>query len=491
VRRRRRDGILTFSLSFLDAVSCGFGAIVLLLVLTKIGEPSALEQARLDLDGLIVRLERELAELKGETAVLERQLVSRREQLSEERQRIARLRGDLESIRGEYAATRQLSEVQEIIEGRLLAAQQELSEEMRRLQERQRYRRPRADAEVGGIPVDSEYIVFIVDTSGSMFNYAWPEVNRKMDQVLDAYPAVKGLQVINDMGQFMFTQYAGKWIPDTPARRRAILERLRTWNAFSNSSPVEGITAAIRTFAASDKQISLYVFGDEFSGVSIDQVVRTVDRINRPNADGDRPVRVHAIGFPTVFKVAGAGEHTGVRFATLMRILCRRNGGTFVGLSSLLSSCAASASGPVHAFHRLELRDQLAEGEVELHAVRDGGPVGADPDAHAPLLREQHLVLGPGHDPDRIPLAERRRDRLAVHHLRHRLHIPLAGHHGENGLVPEITHQQSDPVDEGQRIIDLPAGDRDLLALPVLGVNHPTVGVIDLPQAVLGLLLFL
>ncbi len=31
---------------------------------------------------------------------------------------------------------------------------------------------------------------------------------------------------------------------------------------------------------------------------------------------------------------AGAGERTGIRFATLMRILCRRNDGTFVALNS-------------------------------------------------------------------------------------------------------------------------------------------------------------
>jgi hypothetical protein len=333
--RKDRDGIFSFSLSFLDAISCGFGAIVLLLVLTKIGEPVALEQARQDLDGLIVRLEEELHRIKGETDVLERSLVGRREQLSIERDRIARLRGDLEEIRGEFAATEELSEVQEIVEGRLLAAQQELTDEMRRLQARQKYRRPRADAAVGGIPVDSEYIIFVIDTSGSMFNYAWPEMIRKMGQVLDAYPKVKGLQVMNDMGQFLYSQYAGKWIPDTPARRRAILQRLGSWNAFSNSSPVEGITAAIRTFAAPDKRISIYVLGDEFSGSSIDQVVRTIDRINQPGPAGDRPVRIHAIGFPTVFSVASAGEHTGVRFATLMRILCRRNGGTFVGLNSL------------------------------------------------------------------------------------------------------------------------------------------------------------
>jgi hypothetical protein len=58
-----------------------------------------------------------------------------------------------------------------------------------------------------------------------------------------------------------------------------------------------------------------------------------VDRLNI-GSDGERRVRIHAIGFPTVFSVAGAGEHTGVRFATLMRILCRRNDGTFVGLNS-------------------------------------------------------------------------------------------------------------------------------------------------------------
>jgi hypothetical protein len=104
---------------------------------------------------------------------------------------------------------------------------------------------------------------------------------------------------------------------------------------FSNSSPVEGIERAIRVFAAPDKRISIFVFGDEFTGPSIDDVVRTVDRLNAPDGRGDRPVRIHAVGFPTVFTVAGAGETTGIRFSTLMRILCRRNGGTFVGLSSI------------------------------------------------------------------------------------------------------------------------------------------------------------
>lgn len=331
--RRQRD-FVGFSLSFLDVICCGFGAIILLLVLTKIGEPRALEDLRRELEGLVAKLQEELYEIRGETNVLERELKTKVEQLSTEREAIARLRGDLSEIQGEFAATEQLSEVNDALEGRLLAAQQELTEEMQRLLGRS-YRRRESDATIGGIPVDSEYIIFIIDTSGSMHNYAWNLVVQKMQEVLDVYPTVKGIQVMNDMGQYMFRQYSGKWIPDTSGRRRVILNRLRSWAPFSNSSPVEGITRAIRTFAAPDKKISLYVFGDEFTGDSIDDVLDTVDRINERDREGNRLVRIHGIGFPVMFSRIGFQENTGVRFATLMRLLCRENGGAFVGLSSM------------------------------------------------------------------------------------------------------------------------------------------------------------
>jgi hypothetical protein len=298
------------------------------------GEPAALEQAQRDLSVLLARLEEELAVIRGETTVLSRDLRGREQQLSEETLKVARLQGDLSRVQGQFAASRELSQVQDIVAGRLLAAQQELSEEMKRLQaqQQQAYRRP-VDAPVGGIPVDSEYIVFVIDTSGSMQRFAWPALRRKMDEVLDAHPRVRGLQIMNDMGNYMFSHYAGKWIPDTPARRQAIRERLASWNAFSNSSPVEGIEAAIRTFWAADRNVSIYVMGDEFTGDSIDAVLEKVDRLNRRDASGRRKVRIHAIGFPTLFSQSQFPENTGVRFATLMRLLCERNGGAFVGLN--------------------------------------------------------------------------------------------------------------------------------------------------------------
>jgi hypothetical protein len=329
--KKRRRNIEIFSLSFLDCICCAFGAVILLFVLSKFAEPIIIEDLREDLESVIERLEEELYEIRGETVILNRELTAKKEQLSEEKQRLARLQGDLSEIKGQFAASKSNAQVQNIIEGKLAKAMQELTEEAKRLLKNQ----PRKiQSTVGGIPVDSEYIIFIIDTSGSMQRNAWSLVQKKMRETLDIYPKVKGIQVMNDMGDYMFSQYRGKWIPDTPARRRAILSRLSTWQAFSNSSPVEGITAAIRTFYDPDKKISLYVFGDEFSGSGIQPVVESVDRINRATKDGSRRVRIHAVGFPVVMDKTNRRGNTGERFATLMRILCQKNGGTFVGLNS-------------------------------------------------------------------------------------------------------------------------------------------------------------
>ena len=131
----------------------------------------------------------------------------------------------------------------------------------------------------------------------------------------------------------MFSSYRGQWIPDTPARRKAIIQRFASWNPYSNSSPVEGIVHAIRTFYEPGRKISLYVLGDEFTGNSIEQVIDVVDKINREGAEGERLVRIHAVGFPTQFANPAQYQITGIRFATLMRDLSWKNNGTFVGLN--------------------------------------------------------------------------------------------------------------------------------------------------------------
>jgi hypothetical protein len=325
-RRLKRRETEIFSISFLDCITCGLGSVVLLLVLSNMRSPS-IEQSEEDMQQQLLKLQDELIDIQGQSDILNRDLKAKQIQLSDEKKRIARLQGDLSDIRGKYHASKQEADVANQLEGRLASAQQSLTEEMKRLLG-QGFRRKKDDA-IGGIPVDSEYIIFCIDTSGSMFNYAWPMMLKKVEETLNAYPKVKGFQVMNDEGVYMFTGYKGKWIPDTPTQRRTVIERLRTWNAFSNSSPIEGIVEAIRTYHDKDKKISVYVFGDEFTGSSIDSVVKGVDIINRADETGERRVRIHAIGFPVR---PDAPQYTSIRFATLMRILCQRNGGTFVGL---------------------------------------------------------------------------------------------------------------------------------------------------------------
>jgi hypothetical protein len=191
------------------------------------------------------------------------------------------------------------------------------------------------DKAIGGIPVDSEYIIFVIDTSGSMFNNpSWNKMLGVIEDTLNVYPGVKGIQVMNDMGDYMFDSYRGEWIPDTPGRRNQIISTLRNWNPYSNSSPVEGVTRAINTFYETDKKISVYVLGDDFQpGGSIQEVLRTIDRINVEDANGDRLVRIHGIGFPTIFAGPARFRQSVYRYSTLMREMTQRNGGTFVGLN--------------------------------------------------------------------------------------------------------------------------------------------------------------
>ena len=326
---RRRRNIDAFSLSFLDCICCGFGAIILLLVLSKIYEPVIIEKTQDDLESLIALLQQELFDIRGETAVINRDLEDVKVQTSSSKLKLARLQGDLNTVRGQYAATIQESE-STIDEGALRITKQRLTEEMRKLAP---YFRRASDDAVAGIPADSEYVIFIVDTSGSMQQFNWNRAIDKLTETLDVYPQVKGIQIMNDNGSYMFQQYRGKWIPDTPGRREAIVNTMRNWRPFSDSNPVDGIIYAISTFWAPDKKISIYVFGDEFSGGSVENVVRQVESVNRADASGKRLVRIHAVGFPFFFEPGRQIADTSRRFAQLMRILCDRNGGTFVALS--------------------------------------------------------------------------------------------------------------------------------------------------------------
>jgi hypothetical protein len=331
----KRREFEVFTLSFLDCICCGFGAIILLLVLTDVGQPIVIERSEKDLKGQIDALQRQLFELRGESEILNREMQGRIKARDAEQSRAAALSIDLNKIRGEFKASKGDATVANIVETELVAAHQTLTAEMQRLLKNAPKKIDTVMA-VGGIPVDSEYIIFVIDTSGSMQADNWENAQNVMKEILDIYPTVKGMQILDDEGKAMFASTRGQWLQDTPAQRARVLSTMVNWKPFSNSSPVEGIGAAVQYWWSADKKISVYVIGDDFTGSSNEAALAAVRKYNPLDRQGRRRIRIHAIGMP-----AGASSppFINARFAGLMRAMCDENEGTFVGLTIGGPSC--------------------------------------------------------------------------------------------------------------------------------------------------------
>jgi len=316
------------SLSFLDVICCGFGAVILLLMITKTVQPQILEESAVVAEGKVAKLTEQLFKIRGETQILNRSLDVKREQLSNIEDSIAILQNKADAYTKRYqrleeSNARTESIVQGLL-GELFLARQTLSDVEKRLLGLQA---KRENEFIAGIPVDSEYIIFVIDSSGSMGEAAG-RVATEIQGALDAYPTVKGIQVLNGNGKYLFSSKQGQWLEDTPSIRNLISKQLRNWNALDYSIPTKGIDAALRTFYDGKKKISVYVYGDDFRTTTpVGAVIRAVDRINRDKRPTERLVRIHGIGFPTNVSANPVG------FANLLRELAYRNGGTFVGLN--------------------------------------------------------------------------------------------------------------------------------------------------------------
>tara|TARA_R110002110_G_scaffold376568_2_gene586722 strand:- start:232070 stop:233023 length:954 start_codon:yes stop_codon:yes gene_type:complete len=314
--RRKRAEFEIFNLSFLDIISCGFGAVVLLVLISPFGvsdevggtdETSSLLQRLIGTEARIEQLEAALGR-EAET------LAATRARLEAEGAAVGTAERDLRSASDTAAELARNVEGLQTVESAL------------RNQARAGVSAPDAaprDAEVGGIPVDAEYVVFVVDTSGSMQSI-WERVTREVENIIRVHPQIKGFQVLNDNGTHLIGGYRGRWIPDTKGARDRAIRLFRSWKSASNSSPVEGLEVALKRYVKPNEKVSIYIFGDDYTGSSYDPVIATLSRLNKNRITGEPKARVHAIGFISL--------QTEGRFETLMREVTRQNNGTFVAL---------------------------------------------------------------------------------------------------------------------------------------------------------------
>jgi hypothetical protein len=304
-----------FTLAFLDIISCGFGAVILLVLISNTAGEVATSGKADAVETLLSQL-----------ASLENRIESLAGEIDAQRKKNDELLAESGGL-GRAAETLALSLAQkERAENSLAGDLQGLSlvqSTLQRMSIAPATSTTTRDDEVGGIPVDSDYVIFIVDTSGSMLSI-WDRVAREILHVLQIHPQVKGFQILNDQGKALLDGYSGRWIPDTPQRRKSVIQVFGRWRAASNSSPVEGIQMALKRYAKPGQSTAIYVFGDDYSGSSYDPVIAAITEMNRLQPNGRRLAKIHAVGF--------LSRYTTGRFAILMREMTKKNGGTFLAL---------------------------------------------------------------------------------------------------------------------------------------------------------------
>lgn len=317
MKRERAGGEREASLSFLDVIACAFGAIVLLVLVLPVGESGGAEPGvgLEDYGALLLqlanrretaeRLEEQLAGNRQRAAALEDLLSEHKDASNALRDLVARTRSDARAIRSRVAA------VEQAVSAVSTMPKQEPNES-----------RP---ADHAGIPVDSEYIAIVVDTSGSM-RAIWPRVVREVENVLAIYPRVRGFQILSANGGYLWKR--GAWIKDGAGNRGLAKVRLRTWPAYSASNPEQGILTAIRDLYRSGMKMAVFVFGDDYLGTDYDNFLATVRAGVDRHASPQGALRIHAFGFPSV---AAAVQRA--KYATLARELASRHGGVFLALS--------------------------------------------------------------------------------------------------------------------------------------------------------------
>ncbi|MBT63789.1 MAG: hypothetical protein CML13_11315 [Puniceicoccaceae bacterium] len=328
----KRRPIEVFSLSFLDCLCCGFGAILLLFILSIGSGPHDVE-SEIDVPTLksmqaqLAMLEADVAE---KAALLEAAIHS--EQTSAERERILSLIQELES---------QLADLQQEYDSRkanLSTAAQAASEANRLLQSFKH-----EDLPPIGLPAEATHVAFVIDTSGSMRNQMTAQLHYSViDQIrelLDSLPEVRSIQFLDSSGNYMIGNRTGFWLPDTSGLRQQALKQILNYRVASVSDPEPGLRRAIRDLKPSlkaDDSMSIYFIGDDFRG-STQSLLIQLDRLNPRNpATGKRPVSISAIGFPTLINPFRLGAAQGnERYANIMREIAEAHDGVLILKPSL------------------------------------------------------------------------------------------------------------------------------------------------------------
>lgn len=323
----KRRPIEVFSLSFLDCLCCGFGAILLLFILSIGSGPHGVE-SEVDVPTLramqaqLTILEDDVA---NQTALLESAINS--EKTSTERERIVSLIQELESklvyLQQEFKS----------LQATLSTTEQAAASANRLIQSFKH-----EDLPPIGLPAEATHVAFVVDTSGSMRNQMTGQLHysvvEQIRELLESLPEVRSIQFLDTSGNYMLSNRRNFWLPDSIGLRQQALQQILAYPIASASDPERGLRRAIQDLKPSlqaEDYMSIYVVGDDFRG-STQSLLIQLDRMNpRNTSTGKRPVSISAIGFPTLINPFQIGATQGnTRYANIMREIAEAHDGVLI-----------------------------------------------------------------------------------------------------------------------------------------------------------------
>ncbi len=310
----KREKNNPFSMSFLDVMACGFGALVLILLLSNFNEADT--ESGTDsfsfLDALseIVSIQDSSSEKISKNTSLEEDLSSAEKKLSELEKKLQETNFEMALLDDSFAKNKK---------------------------ERSRVT---TATEAGGIRIDSDYVVFIVDTSGSMKTCGnWTRVINEFKILLDAFPKIKGFQIMKDNGDYIYP--TGKtWIEDNKFNRQQMISALARADLISDSNPIPAIKRSLNLYADGISKVGIFVIGDELlinDGSRPAESFEEIENLNK-TLFGRKKARINAIGFLTGGEEANkfnpeckiAFKESNKSFFNFLRELTSRNDGTLV-----------------------------------------------------------------------------------------------------------------------------------------------------------------
>jgi len=249
---RSRNSLSSFNLSFLDIMFCGFGAVVLLVLIINANTVKSRKKHHEDLRADVIRIEKEiivgqdhLLELKNSLQVQEQQMVTTRGRSNEVLASITRMKEELAEFRKQTIASKEhISQLESDLKSLDLEHRRLGSELQAKQEQGKKVRRFEGEGNrqyLTGLKLGGKRVLILIDASASMLDRTivnvirrrnlddetkrksakWQQARKTVEWLIANLPSDSTLQVygFNSEAFSLLPEEVGNWTSATDTRR--------------------------------------------------------------------------------------------------------------------------------------------------------------------------------------------------------------------------------------------------------------------------------